>query len=104
MNPVLGAGPDEILDEVHAPAGANPAPIDVGVVRLDDDVDLEQDFAVEGKIPKRREPSRGCHQLVSDDQSHRDFGFSKRAAKFDTRADVLSHREFGGAAGTKFAE
>lgn len=50
--PVLRAGADEILDEIHATTQLDPAIVEVGIVGLDDDVGLQEYVTVESQVPE----------------------------------------------------
>src|SRR5690606_16239819 len=78
---VLAAGADEVLDKIHAAAGAHPAHVGIGVVRLDDDFVVQEDVAIEREVAKRGEPRGRVYQLVSNYEGHRGAPFSISFAK-----------------------
>ena len=82
MQAVLLAGADELLDEIHAAAGFHPAVVGVDIVGFQQDLELEEDRAVQRQVAKRGEPRGGIDQLIADDEWHRGSGISMGLTKF----------------------
>jgi len=81
----FGAGPHDVLHEVHAAARLDPAVVGVGILRLQHDVHFQDHRAVERQIPVGGEPRGRAGELVTDDERHGRVFFAESVPSFGRR-------------------